>query len=85
MTKTSRKTNPNPTTSVGVVIADANTAMVHSDEQNRNENGRPSQTCINGQEDAIRRLAYQKWEAAGCPAGDGTEFWLDAEHESKVE
>ena len=28
-----------------------------------------------------RELAYIKWEAAGCPCGDGVEFWLAAEAE----
>ena len=32
-------------------------------------------------EDAIRDLAYRKWEEAGCPTGDGTAFWLAAEQE----
>ena len=32
-------------------------------------------------EEAIRELAYHKWEAASCPAGDGLAFWLDAEQE----
>jgi len=25
--------------------------------------------------------AYQKWEAAGKPTGDGVQFWLEAEQE----
>lgn len=29
----------------------------------------------------IRDAAYFRWEAAGCPCGDGQEFWLDAERE----
>jgi hypothetical protein len=29
----------------------------------------------------IRLYAYQKWEAAGQPTGDGVQFWLEAEHE----
>ena len=29
----------------------------------------------------VRDLAHQKWEAAGCPDGDGMEFWLKAENE----
>ena len=33
------------------------------------------------QQDAIRELAYSKWEQAGCPAGDGIWFWLEAERE----
>jgi len=31
--------------------------------------------------DEIRQLAYEKWEAAGKPPGDGSEFWLQAEKE----
>lgn len=29
----------------------------------------------------ISKLAYEKWEAAGYPASDGIEFWLEAEAE----
>jgi hypothetical protein len=29
----------------------------------------------------IRVRAYQKWEAAGRPGGDGVPFWLEAEQE----
>lgn len=29
----------------------------------------------------IRLCAYQKWEAAGKPTGDGIQFWLEAEEE----
>jgi hypothetical protein len=32
-------------------------------------------------DDAIRLCAYQKWEAAGKPTGDGSQFWLEAEQE----
>ena len=32
-------------------------------------------------EERIRELAYQKWEEAGRPPGDGVEFWLAAEQE----
>jgi hypothetical protein len=31
--------------------------------------------------EAVRRLAYWKWQRAGCPPGDGLEFWLAAERE----
>ena len=31
--------------------------------------------------DEVRELAYAKWEAAGSPPGDGSEFWLQAEKE----
>ena len=29
----------------------------------------------------VRQRAYQKWEAAGKPIGDGISFWLEAEEE----
>jgi hypothetical protein len=29
----------------------------------------------------IRLRAYQKWECAGRPAGNGVRFWLEAEKE----
>jgi Protein of unknown function (DUF2934) len=31
--------------------------------------------------DDIRLRAYQKWQAAGMPTGDGVRFWLEAERE----
>jgi hypothetical protein len=31
--------------------------------------------------DEIRQLAYEKWEAAGKPPGDGSDFWLQTEKE----
>ena len=41
----------------------------------------PCQPARLNTEDAIRIRAYQKWEAAGKPAGDGVQFWLTAEKE----
>lgn len=37
----------------------------------------PRQQC----EAKVRERAYLKWEAAGRPAGDGVQFWLQAEDE----
>lgn len=31
--------------------------------------------------DEIRQCAYEKWERAGTPIGDGIQFWLEAEQE----
>jgi len=31
----------------------------------------------------IRETAYYKWQAAGCPCGDGVDFWLEAEAEAE--
>lgn len=33
------------------------------------------------EQEQVRLLAYLKWEAAGCPSGDGIGFWLEAEEE----
>ena len=32
-------------------------------------------------QEVVRGHAYQKWEAAGKPNGDGVNFWLEAEQE----
>lgn len=32
-------------------------------------------------EEEIRHRAYLKWEAAGRPAGDGANFWIEAQRE----
>ena len=29
----------------------------------------------------VRRRAYEKWERAGRPPGDGVDFWLEAKRE----
>jgi hypothetical protein len=31
--------------------------------------------------ESIEKLAYEKWQEAGCPESDGIEFWLAAETE----
>jgi len=36
---------------------------------------------MDNREDRIRRRAYELWQAAGAPRGDGAEFWLQAEAE----
>ncbi len=36
---------------------------------------------IDSSPNRIRELAYFKWEQAGRPINDGTEFWLSAENE----
>jgi len=44
----------------------------------------PSALAPNGKavsEEAVRLFAYQKWEEAGKPNGNGVKFWLEAEEE----
>ena len=50
---------------------------------NTGESGRGHQTRTDrpASDPAIWSRAYQKWEAAGKPAGDGVQFWLAAEQE----
>lgn len=80
MTQTSRQTNASPSTSEDAVVSERTTMLLRED-LNRDESDPANQQP----EKAIRALAYQKWEAAGCPEGDGTEFWLEAEQEIKVD
>jgi hypothetical protein len=35
-------------------------------------------------EEAVKVRAYQLWERAGRPVGDGTPFWLEAESELRA-
>jgi hypothetical protein len=54
--------------------------------QSKNSDVPPAQSCQPEvvEQDAlehIRKLAYEKWEAAGGGERDGTEFWLAAERE----
>jgi hypothetical protein len=35
-------------------------------------------------EEVVRLCAYTKWESAGKPAGDGVQFWLEAERELRA-
>jgi hypothetical protein len=43
--------------------------------------GPPTPNGKSVREEDIRLCAYCKWEAAGRPAGDGGNFWLEAEKE----
>lgn len=42
-----------------------------------------AEQAIQALEAEIRTLAYQKWEEAGRPEGDGVQFWVEAESEIK--
>ncbi len=54
-------------------------ARLSPGEQNPSTEFQSQEQSMDASEEAIRELAYQKWEEAGCPSGDGFDFWLDAE------
>lgn len=41
----------------------------------------PQQTFMAAEEERVRARAYELWEAAGSPEGDGSAFWYAAERE----
>jgi len=43
--------------------------------------GHQTRTDARESEEAVWRRAYQKWDDAGNPAGDGVRFWWEAERE----
>ena len=85
MTKTIHKGKTDPAISADVSIADPNATVMLTGAQGCEaacpSSRQPTEDC----EDTIRALANRKWEAAGCPAGNGVEFWLEAEQEVNVE
>jgi hypothetical protein len=68
----SNTANRKPTASAPPAARGANPSPARS-------NDKSSQPLFN--EAAIRLRAYQKWESAGRPDGDGIGFWLEAERE----
>jgi len=81
MSKTNRKAEANRVTSVGISVADPNTTGALTGEGSRESAGLSKQLSTDDREESLRALAHGKWEAAGCPPGDGLEFWLEAERE----
>jgi hypothetical protein len=87
MTKTKKghQGNADPANSGAVARSHANSAATLAENQNQQFESRPSrEQSIDDFDMAIRELAYLKWEAAGFPAGDGFNFWLEAERELKA-
>ena len=85
MAKTIQKTNTPPSESMEVRTAGPSATGVlngeHESEAECQSNGQPTDANM----ETIRTLAHSKWEAAGCPAGDGVDFWLQAEREVRAE
>jgi hypothetical protein len=62
------------------------TAAQPRSEKGRTVSGKaPSTASTASNEAQVRERAYECWEEAGCPAGDGVEFWLKAEAELALE
>lgn len=68
-------------TSVDTPISTSKGTTVPAADQDGDVGCLSNQQPTNACEDTIRVLAYEKWETAGCPAGDGFDFWLEAEQE----
>ena len=85
MSKTNLKGETNQATPADVSFADPNATVVLTGEQACEAASPSNQQSSDAREEAIRALAHSKWEAAGCPAGDGVDFWLEAEREVNAE
>ena len=84
MSKTIRKGKSNISKSAEIGVADTGaTEVLVNDGDSASAPVENQQTSI-ASEETIRELAHSKWEAAGCPTGDGTEFWLKAEKEVRL-
>ena len=74
-----------PVKSEVVAGSHADAVVPQANNQSQQAESREArEQSINDSNTAIRELAYLKWEAAGFPAGDGFDFWLEAERELKA-
>lgn len=74
MAKTIQKTNTPPSESTEVRTASSSPTGAltgeHESEAECQSNEKPTDDNV----ETIRSLAHSKWEAAGCPAGDGVDI-----------
>ena len=85
MSKTNLKDSHNRATPANVTFADPMITVSLDTELEGVDVSPLNQQLMDAHREAIRLLAHGKWEAAGCPAGDGVEFWLEAEREVTAE
>ena len=85
MTKTILKGETNRATSAEAPITDPSATVALIGERECEAACPSNQQPTDAREEAIRAFAHSKWEAAGRPAGDGFDFWLEAEREVKAE
>jgi len=87
MTKTKKgfKGHADRVNSGDVATTESSSTAALTEDQNHEAECRPGEEQPCDEFDmAIRELAHHKWEAAGFPAGDGFDFWLEAEREVKA-
>lgn len=85
MAKSILKLSSDQVSTALVPIADSRVTAAPTGEQASGVAGISNQHPTDACHEAIRVLAHRKWEAAGCPAGDGITFWLEAEREISAE
>jgi hypothetical protein len=81
MTTTHVKDQTGQATSTDDSVADPSATVTLTGEHGREATCLSNEQPADGCEETIRAVAYSKWEAAGHPAGDGLDFWLEAERE----
>ena len=55
--------------------------MSSTSEYGASTGASPEPTVQDGRAAAIAKLAYEKWNARGCPDGDDLRDWYEAEQE----
>ena len=85
MTETILTDETNRAIPADVPIVDPNATVTLAGEPVREAACPAKEPPCNAADEAIRELAHRKWQAAGCPAGDGLGFWLEAEREVNAE
>ncbi len=81
MSPTNLEAETSRTTSAATSFTDLNATVGLAGEFACESMGNSVGQPFNASEETIRARAHIKWEAAGRPAGDGIEFWLEAERE----
>ncbi|RPI81237.1 MAG: DUF2934 domain-containing protein [Planctomycetaceae bacterium] len=81
MSKTILKGKTNRAAAAEISGTDPNATVARTGEHGCEVACPSIQQPADAQEEPIRVLAYGKWQAAGCPAGDGFDFWLEAERD----
>ncbi len=85
MSKTILKGETNRATKADVSIAVPSATVAQTGGQVCDATCPSNQQPANDCEETIRARAHSKWEAAGCPPGDGFDIWLEAEREVNAE